>query len=180
VEASAVRINPVGRSEVKLTGFRCESCAGSLGRTAGLSSGRSRVFPFLLVHNARHAHLKDSGHRPTSFATRNQSDNAFTPIETIRSRRPCRLPATSTEFESDASRFGNPQRFNQTQEDASGLLPADPETGEIATASFKPHPPCRRNPGHLRPGGRGASSSSPRPPTGLVFRRPAGRFLLRR
>jgi hypothetical protein len=35
---------------------------------------------------------------------------------------------------------------------------ADPETGEIATASFKPHPPWRRNPGHLR-GGRGASCS---------------------
>jgi hypothetical protein len=53
---------------------------------------------------------------------------------------------------------------------------ADPETGEIATASFKPHPPWRRNPGHLRRGGRGASFSPRRPPTGLVFRRPAGRF----
>ena len=30
---------------------------------------------------------------------------------------------------------------------------------------------------HFRRGGRGASSSTPRPPTGLVFLRPAGRFL---
>jgi hypothetical protein len=69
-------------------------------------------------HNARHAHVKDSGHRPTSFATRNQSDNAFTQIEEIRS--PSMLASCSSmESESDDSRFGNPQRFIQNQKDSS-------------------------------------------------------------
>src|ERR1700731_4770779 len=57
---------------------------------------------------------------------------------------------------------------------------ADPETGEIIRASGKPRPPRLRNPGHLRPGGRGASCSMPTPQTGLFLLRPNGRLLLRR
>lgn len=69
-------------------------------------------------HNARHTHVKESGHRPTSFAARNHGHNAFTQIERIRSRHPCWPPASSTEFESDHRRFGNPQRFSQNQKDS--------------------------------------------------------------
>src|SRR3982074_74428 len=81
-----------------------------------------RAGPLRPFHNARHAHVKDSGHRPTSFATRNHSDNAFTHIERIKSRHPCWPPASSTEFESDYSRFGNPQRFNHNQKDSNSKI----------------------------------------------------------
>jgi hypothetical protein len=86
--------------------------AHRLRRRTACRAGALRPF-----HNARHAHVKDSGHQPTSSAAHNHSHNAFTQIERMRSRHPCWPPASSTEFESDYSRFGNPQRFNQNQKD---------------------------------------------------------------
>jgi hypothetical protein len=109
--------------------------AHRLRRRTAPHAGAPRPF-----HNARHAHRKGSGHRPASFATRNHGHNAFTQIARMSSRHPCWPPASSTEFESDYSRFKNPQRFKPV----AGIVPAIgafPSRVQQAAVLIKPEGP---------------------------------------